>query len=102
MRPDIVVIVAPQGQRAAGLGQVVEDFLVEAFVAQTAVEALDVTVLLGFPGVDVVPFDLVVVRPFQDGLAGEIGAVACGCVFRVMVGIDFTGSRAVISREAGH
>ena len=24
------------------------------------------------------------------------------CVFRVMVGIDFTGSRAVISREAGH
>ncbi len=24
------------------------------------------------------------------------------CVFRVMVGIDFTGSWAVISREAGH
>jgi replication-associated recombination protein RarA len=29
-------------------------------------------------------------------------AAAVGCVFRVMLGIDFTGSWAVISREAGH
>lgn len=38
MRPDVVVIVAPDGQRSAGVGQAVEDFLVEAFVAQAAVE----------------------------------------------------------------
>jgi hypothetical protein len=38
MRPDIVVIVAPEGQRSAGIGQAVEDFLVEAFIAQAAIE----------------------------------------------------------------
>ena len=75
MRPDIVVVVAPQGQRAAGVGQAVEDLLVQALVAQASVEGLDVAVLLRFAGVDVMPFDLVVVRPFQDGLAGELGPV---------------------------
>lgn len=39
MRPDVVVVVAPQGQRAAGIGQAVEDLLVEALVAQAAVES---------------------------------------------------------------
>jgi hypothetical protein len=38
MWPDVVVVVTPECQLAAGIGQAVEDFLVEAFVAQTAVE----------------------------------------------------------------
>jgi hypothetical protein len=38
MRPDVVVVVSPQGQLAAGINQAVEDLLVETFVAQTAVE----------------------------------------------------------------
>jgi hypothetical protein len=46
MRPDVVVVVSPEGQLAAGIGQAVEDFLVEAFVAQAAIEGLDVAVLL--------------------------------------------------------
>lgn len=29
MGPDIVVVIAPEGQRAAGIGQAVEDLLVE-------------------------------------------------------------------------
>ena len=74
MRPDVVVIVAPERQRSTGIGQAVEDFLVEAFVAQAAVEGLDVAVLLRLSGVDVVPLDAVVVGPFQDRLAGELGA----------------------------
>ena len=34
----------------------------------------------------------------QQGLQRQIGI----CVFRVMMGIDFRGSWAVISRDAGH
>ena len=40
MRPDVVVIVAPEGQRSAGVGQAVEDFVVEAFVAEGELGAL--------------------------------------------------------------
>lgn len=74
MQPDIVVIVAPEGQQAAGIGQTVEDLLVEAFVAQASVERLDVAVLLRFTGIDVVPFDIILVGAFQDRLSGELGA----------------------------
>ena len=48
-----------------GIGQAVEDLLVQPFVAQTAVEALDESVLLRFARIDVVPFDTVLVGPFR-------------------------------------
>ncbi|MDT8858256.1 hypothetical protein RNZ50_25170 [Paracoccaceae bacterium Fryx2] len=38
--------------------------------------------------------------PVDPGIFAPAPRVAC--VFRLMVGIDFTGSWAVISREAGH
>ena len=38
MRADVVVVVSPKGQLAAGVSQAVEDLLVQAFVAQAAVE----------------------------------------------------------------
>ena len=75
MRPDGVVVVAPEGQLAAGIDQAVEELLVQAFVAQAAVETLDESVLLRLARIDVVPFDAVRVGPFQDGLAGELGSV---------------------------
>ena len=53
MWPDVVVVVAPEGQGPAGICQTVEDLFVETFVAQTAVEGLDVAVLLRLSGVDV-------------------------------------------------
>ena len=68
MRPDVVVVVAPQGQLSAGIGQAVEDLLVQAFVAQAAIEGLDVAVLLRLAGIDVMPFDAVLVGPLQDRL----------------------------------
>ena len=76
MWPDVVLVISPEGQLAAGIGQAVEDFLVQTFVAQAAVEAFDVAILLRLARVDVVPFDVVRVGPFQDGLAGELGSVA--------------------------
>lgn len=75
MRPDVVVVVTPERQRSAGVGEGVEYLLVEAFIPQTAVERLDVAVLLRLAGIDVVPLDLVVVCPFQNGLARELRAI---------------------------
>ena len=74
MRPGVGVVVAPEGQLAAGSGEAVKDLRVEAFVAQTAVKAFDVAVLLRLAGVDAVPLDAVIGGPFQDRLAGELGA----------------------------
>ena len=71
----MVVVVASQGQLAAGISRAVDDFFVQAFIPQAGVEGLDVTILLRLAGIDVMLLDLVVIRPFQDGLAGELGAV---------------------------
>lgn len=103
MRPDVVAVVAPDGQLAAGICQAVEDLFVQAFVAQTAVEAFDVAILLWFSGVDVVPFDAVVVGPLQDRLAGEPGAIVTYYTSRFSIdpnqGIEF--SRHPGTRDAG-
>jgi hypothetical protein len=77
MRPDIVVVVAPESQGSAGICQTVEDLFVETFVAQAAVEGLDIAVLLGLSGGDVMPLDAVLVGPLEDRLAGELGPKAC-------------------------
>ena len=51
MRPDGVVVVAPEGDLAAGVVQGVEDLLVQQLVAQAAVEAFDEGVSrCGLPG----------------------------------------------------
>ena len=75
MRPDVVVIVSLQGQLAAGIGQAGEDLFVQAFVAPTAVEQLDVAVPLRLARVDVLPLDAVVVGTIQDRLAGELSDI---------------------------
>lgn len=75
MRPDIVVIVSPKGQLAPCIVQAVEHSLVQELVAQAAVEAFDDGILLRLSRVDVMPLDIVVVCPFQDRPAGELGAV---------------------------
>jgi hypothetical protein len=46
MRPEVVVVVTPKGQLAAGVCQAVEDLFVQAFIPQAAVEAFDEAILL--------------------------------------------------------
>ncbi len=77
MRPDGVAVVAPKGDLAAGIIQVVEDLLVQQLVGQAAVKAFDEGVLLGLAGIDVVPSNVVLLGPLHDGPAGELRAVAC-------------------------
>ena len=59
----------------AGMGIVQEEMLVEAFIAEPADEALDKRVLLWFAGLDVVPLDVPVALPLEDGMTGQFRAV---------------------------
>lgn len=77
VRPDSVVVVAPEGDLSARVVQGVEDLLIQQFIAQAAVKRLDEGVLLRFAGIDVVPGDVVLLGPFQDRSAGELGPIAC-------------------------
>ena len=89
MRSNVVVVVTPQRQLLAGISETVED-LIEAFIPQAAVEALNQAVLLRMrrirkqsgglfsrrlAGVDLVPGNAGITRPFEDRGAGEFGAI---------------------------
>jgi len=83
--PDVVVVIAPQGQFSAGVIQCIEEFLVQELVAQAAIERLDEGILLGLAWVDVMPIDVIVVRPFEDGPTGGECPVFCVCLIRSML-----------------
>src|SRR5579864_8577161 len=75
MRSFLVVIAPPSLERGARMRQRAEQRLVQQFVTQPAVEALDEPILLWFTGRDVVPADAGLVRPGEDGVGGQLGAV---------------------------
>lgn len=76
MRPVGVVVDPPFFDDLTGLVEVGEQVLVEAFVAQPAVEAFNKAILHWFAWRDIVPFDPVLFLPSQYGVEGELGAVA--------------------------
>ena len=73
--PHLVEVAPPGFHLGAGVRQGAEQSLVQQFVAQLAVEALAEAVLLGLAGSDVMPADLVLVGPFQDGVGRQFRAV---------------------------
>lgn len=68
MRLVQVVVVSPHFDDFVGVALGVDKMFVEAFVPETAIKALDETVLRGLPEWAVVPFDTVVALPFPDGV----------------------------------
>ena len=76
--PDEIVVEPPAFDDGAGLGETGEDLLVQALVAQPAVEALDEAVLLRFARGDLAPSEAGAIGPFEDGAAGHLGAVVAG------------------------
>ncbi len=62
--------------------------LVEAFVAQPAIEAFDKPILHWLSGCDVVPLDLLFLLPGQDGVRGELGAVVADDHARTASALD--------------
>ena len=78
----MIVIVPPAPQYLSGVGETVEDFLVEAFVTELAIEALDEAVLLRLARRDVVPGDAGFILPFEDGATGQFAAIVRDDGFR--------------------
>jgi hypothetical protein len=116
MRPDIVVVIAPDGQFLAGIREAVEYLLIQALVSQTAVETFDQAVLLRLTGVDVVPGDAgiarllpgrrltsIAVRAFEDRRAGELGAIIADDAAGLAINPDQCGQfpRHPRARKAG-
>ena len=52
-----------------------KDFLIEAFISEPGIEALDEAILLWLAGINEVPADFVVILPSQHGPVGEFSAV---------------------------
>ena len=75
MRSVIVIVVTPARDDLAGMAVAAEEVLVEAFVAQPAVERLDEAVLHRFARRNVVPVDAARLPPLKNGVRGQLGAV---------------------------
>ena len=76
MRPLPVVILDPGSDLDPCVGHAEEQGLVQQFVAHAAVKALDVAVLHRLARSDVMPLHPALTAPRQDGIAGELGAIA--------------------------
>src|SRR6185437_15279450 len=75
MRSHLVVVTLPGSQHGTCLPQRGEQRLVKTLVAQSANEALGERVLLRLAWRDIVPVDLGLLAPGQDGIACQLGAV---------------------------
>ncbi len=71
----MVVIVVPQGQLAASIGQREEDLHVQALVAQSSVEALEVAVFDRAPRPDEIQVHSVLISPEIRRSARELGSI---------------------------
>ena len=76
MRAMVIVIVTPSRDQLSGVAQVVEQVLVQALVPEAAIEAFHKAVLHGLAWRDVVPLDLPVFLPFQNGIRRQFGPIA--------------------------
>lgn len=75
MRSVVIVVGAPGFEHCTGVRERAEQGLVEQLVPQAADEGLGESVLYWLARRDVVPLNLVVVGPSQDGVAGQLGAI---------------------------
>src|SRR5438309_9048303 len=75
MRPVMVVVDPPSLNDLASSVQAAEQVLVEAFVAEATIEALDEAILHRLARSDVVPFNGVILLPLQDRSGGQLRAV---------------------------
>ena len=100
MRPDVVVVVTLEGQFLTSICETVEDLFIEAFIPQAAVEAFDQAILLRFAGVDLVPGNAGITRPFEDRGAGKFGAIITDDAAGLAINPDHRGqSRATRAPE---
>lgn len=75
MRTHLIVVAAPASENGTSLAKRREQRLVQAFVSETAVEALDKRVLLRFARLSVVPLNAHRLAPSQDRHTVQLGAI---------------------------
>lgn len=73
--PNFVVVPSPRSDDFSGLGQRSEPVLVEAFVTQLAIEALDVVVVRWPARLYQQIFDVMPLSPGDEGTVGELGPI---------------------------
>lgn len=73
--PGIVVVVGPFRNGAAGMIETKEQTFIEQFITHAAVETLDIAVLHWSSRRDVMPLNLVILRPGKDGIRGQFSPV---------------------------
>ena len=71
----MVIIVSPAPEDAAGVGECVEHFFIEAFIAALSVKAFNEAILLRLARRDIVPGDAGLILPFEDGATGQLRPV---------------------------
>ena len=70
-----VVVVDPAGEHDPGLGERVELLAIKELFAEGGVEALDEAVFLGFAGINLMPLNVVIARPFKDRATGGLSSI---------------------------
>ncbi|SMP13848.1 hypothetical protein SAMN06265373_102606 [Shimia sagamensis] len=75
MRAVVVKIIAPCHHQIAGMAKVVKQMLVEAFIPHPAIERLHEAILHWLAWCNVVPLNVPVFLPFQDGITGQPGPI---------------------------
>ena len=88
MRSECVVVDPPFFDDPSGLWQADEEMLVETLVTQSAIEALDEAILHWLARGNIVPFNLGLVRPAEDGVGRELGPVIADNHLRLATGGD--------------
>ena len=76
VRAEVVIVVrAPVFDEESGFGQGAKPMLVEAVVAEGAIEALDEGVLHRFARLDMMESNAGALSPEVEGFAGELGTI---------------------------
>jgi len=83
-----VIVLAPRGQRHAGMVQRREQGLVQQFIAQAAVEAFDEGILGRLAGRDVVLVKLAIIHELQDRVRCELSSVVTDNCLGLAAGIE--------------
>lgn len=75
MRAVLIVVADSFSDQMASMAEVAKDVLIETLVAEAAVERLAERVLRGLARRNVMPFKASILRPAEDGVAGQLRAV---------------------------
>ena len=105
VRAAAVVVGLPRRNQLAGMRQRAEQALVQALVAEPAVEALDERILDRLAWLDVVPGDVSLLAPAQDSGRGQFRAVVADDQRRLAALVDqpieFAGHAPPRQRRVG-